>query len=60
LRNAQLLSDAYTGAGGDSCTVVNAVDQCPVAEFADPLHLAEGGRLRLAQLIAEAIRPHLR
>jgi hypothetical protein len=58
-RNAELLSTAYAEAAGESGTVVNAVGQCPVSEFADPLHLAEAGRRRLAALIAEAIRPHL-
>jgi hypothetical protein len=58
-RNAQLLADAYQAAAGETGTVVNAVAQCPVNEFADPLHLAEAGRRRLASLIAGAIAPLL-
>jgi hypothetical protein len=58
-RNAALLASAFAEGAGESGTVVNAVAQCPVAEFADPLHLAEEGRRRLARLIAEAIRPLL-
>jgi hypothetical protein len=59
LRNAQLLADSYAAAAGDSGSVVNAVDQCPVNEFADPLHLAEAGRRHVAHLIAEAIKTYL-
>jgi hypothetical protein len=59
VRNAELLATAYAEAAAESGTVVNAVAQCPVSEFADPLHLAEAGRRRLAALIAEAIRPLL-
>jgi hypothetical protein len=59
VRNAQILADSYAAAAGDSGTVVNCVDQCPVGDFADPLHLTESGRRHVASLIAEAIRPYL-
>jgi hypothetical protein len=59
IRNAQLLADSYQQAVGDSGSVVNAVDRCSVADFADPLHLAESGRRHLASMIADAIRPLL-
>jgi hypothetical protein len=59
LRNAELLVTSYADAAGGSGRVVNAVDQCAVGDFADPLHLTESGRRRVALLIAEAIRPYL-
>jgi hypothetical protein len=58
-RNAALLADAYQEAAGETGTVVNAVDKCPVGDFADPLHLTESGRRHLASMIADAIRPLL-
>jgi hypothetical protein len=60
LRNADVLATAYRDAVGDRGTVVNAVAVCPGDEFADPLHLKEAGRRRLAAEIAGAIRPLLR
>jgi hypothetical protein len=59
LANAAVLETAYGEAVGDSGTVVNAVALCPGAEFADPLHLKEAGRRRLAAAIADAVRPLL-
>jgi hypothetical protein len=59
LRNADVLATAYQDAVGDSGSVVNAVAVCPGNEFADPLHLKEAGRRRLASDIAGAIRPLL-
>jgi hypothetical protein len=60
VRNAELLATSYRDAVGDSGTVVNAVAECPGSDFADPLHLLEGGRRRLAGSIADAIRPYLK
>ena len=59
VRNADLIAASYREAVGDFGTVVNAVAECPGNEFADPLHLLEGGRRRLAGSIAGAIRPYL-
>ncbi|HWD53459.1 MAG TPA: hypothetical protein VG412_13745 [Acidimicrobiales bacterium] len=59
VRNADLIAASYREAVGDFGTVVNAAAECPGSDFADPLHLLEGGRRRLAGLIAAAIRPYL-
>jgi hypothetical protein len=59
-RNAQLVADTFRSAAGERGSVVNAVFDCPGAEFSDPLHIAEPGRQRLGAKIAAAVRPYLK
>jgi hypothetical protein len=58
-RNAGIVEQAYQEGAGELGTVVNAVFECPAAEYMDPIHLTLDGRARLAQRIADAVRPQL-
>jgi hypothetical protein len=58
--NAELIEATFTDAAGEYGSVVNAVFDCPGAEFGDPIHLTEAGRTLLAASIAAGVRPHVR
>ncbi len=58
-RNAQLAEEAFVKGAGERGAVVNAMLESTHSEFADVLHLNQVGRLRLAHLIADAVKAQL-
>jgi hypothetical protein len=59
VRNATLVETAYRERGGSSADVINAARGTPAAEFSDPLHLNEPGRLRFAARLVAGIQRSL-
>lgn len=55
-RNAKLVETAFMEGANGTGRVVNAAFECPSEEFADPVHLNDRGRLRLARRIAAEAR----